>query len=147
MPTVRSNYPWGCSDVLAIIMAWWITFTIVATISACAGFGPVGIIGGVFLCHLYIPSCPQKLTILLLNNRDLGSSLPIMGVRRVHSRRRDLCNFNKCGDDGSPRACYSCNQCHCGDISGCSGRSLWSGSMRACRFELNVTRSKLSLKL
>ncbi|XPS75412.1 hypothetical protein M3J09_007499 [Ascochyta lentis] len=32
--------------VIAIIMAWWITFTIVATLLLCLGFGPKGIIPG-----------------------------------------------------------------------------------------------------
>jgi hypothetical protein len=34
-------------DVIAIIMAWWIIFTIVATLLLCFGFGPKGIIAGV----------------------------------------------------------------------------------------------------
>ena len=33
-------------DVLAIIFAWWITFTIVCTIIMSLGFGPAGIIAG-----------------------------------------------------------------------------------------------------
>ncbi len=33
-------------DVLALIMAWWITFTVVMTLIMCLGFGPRGIIAG-----------------------------------------------------------------------------------------------------
>ncbi|OGE53457.1 hypothetical protein PENARI_c007G04040 [Penicillium arizonense] len=33
-------------DVLAIITAWWITFSIVITIILCLGFGPGGIVAG-----------------------------------------------------------------------------------------------------
>ncbi|KAJ6034992.1 hypothetical protein N7499_002210 [Penicillium canescens] len=33
-------------DVLAIITAWWITFSIVITIILCLGFGPGGIVTG-----------------------------------------------------------------------------------------------------
>lgn len=45
---VQLIYP--SPDILAIIFAWWITFTIVCTIIMSLGFGPVGIIPGE---HLY----------------------------------------------------------------------------------------------
>ncbi|KAJ5673624.1 hypothetical protein N7507_002751 [Penicillium longicatenatum] len=33
-------------DILAVITAWWITFTVVVIIFLCLGFGPVGIVPG-----------------------------------------------------------------------------------------------------
>ena len=36
----------GGLDVLAVVMAWWITFTVVIVIALSAGFGPSGIIAG-----------------------------------------------------------------------------------------------------
>lgn len=35
-------------DVLAILMAWWITFTLVITVLMTMGFGPGGILSGKF---------------------------------------------------------------------------------------------------
>ncbi|PSN59009.1 hypothetical protein BS50DRAFT_509338 [Corynespora cassiicola Philippines] len=32
--------------IIAIITAWWITFTLVATIVLCFGFGPSGVVAG-----------------------------------------------------------------------------------------------------
>ncbi len=42
----------GLVDVLALIMAWWITFTIVLTLLLCLGFGPVGIVPGTLRAKL-----------------------------------------------------------------------------------------------
>ncbi|PYH94032.1 hypothetical protein BO71DRAFT_399203 [Aspergillus ellipticus CBS 707.79] len=33
-------------DVIAIIMVWWVTFTVVTTIIICLGFGPAGVVAG-----------------------------------------------------------------------------------------------------
>ena len=33
-------------DILAVIMAWWITFNIVTSLIMSLGFGPVGVVGG-----------------------------------------------------------------------------------------------------
>jgi hypothetical protein len=35
-------------DVLAILMAWWITFTLVITVLMTMGFGPGGVLSGKF---------------------------------------------------------------------------------------------------
>jgi hypothetical protein len=32
--------------VLAVVMAWWITFTVVLVIALSMGFGPAGVIAG-----------------------------------------------------------------------------------------------------
>ena len=37
------------TDILAIIMAWWITFTLVVTVVLSLGFGPVGVGYGNYL--------------------------------------------------------------------------------------------------
>ena len=38
----------GTKDILAIIMAWAITFTAICTLIICLGFGPVGIGAGMW---------------------------------------------------------------------------------------------------
>lgn len=33
-------------DIMAVVLAWWITFTVICTINLVIGFGPAGVIAG-----------------------------------------------------------------------------------------------------
>lgn len=51
----------NCLDVLALVMAWWITFTVVLTLLWTVGFGPVGVGAGMsHLSHLNYPTVSAR---------------------------------------------------------------------------------------
>lgn len=111
----------GGSDILAIITAWWVTFTIVMTIVMSLGFGPSGIVAGKSMV-------PQVYSLMLRIHRLDCSHISIFHVRRIYAGCWSLRYIDKHGNAGH---CHDAicdirfSNCDCG-IDSCMETRSWT---------------------
>jgi hypothetical protein len=116
--------------VLALVMTWWITFTVVVTLCLCLGFGPAGIVAGNTSIHT--SSTPQ---LLLTNSAFLtrlpSRGFPVVDVRCLYTCRRPLCNSYFIDDAGSGDAVSGVVWSGGGDRRDCHCVGLWGREVMA----------------
>lgn len=86
----------GMKDILAIITAWWITFTVVMILVFCVGFGSVGIAAG--LANPPVKISAEQPPKLICFNRLRSRCFSVLDVWWLYSCRWSLRHFDKHGD-------------------------------------------------
>ena len=98
--SMRSSRPssWyqRLTDIIALILTFCITFSVVLFLLGLIGFNPIGIGAGrsYVLASVFFADLKLRIRLIIVTNRYSGSGFPVIHVRRLHTGRWPLCRFD-----------------------------------------------------